>query len=117
MVDGRLRRLREDFREQRDHFLGLGQGLLTRERFFVREHLRRDEGIGIRDVLRNVEIEAPLDGSALGDNCLECSRSCSAFSGLHFALKRTTIIFSSWFWTQAFDNVTAQASPHEEVTS
>src|SRR2546428_14167670 len=34
------------------------------------------------------------------------ARSCSAFSGLHFALKRTTIIFSSWFWTQVFDNVT-----------
>jgi hypothetical protein len=73
VVDGRLRRLREDFREQRDHFLGLGQGLLTRESFLVREHLRRDEGIGIRDVSRNVEIEAPWDGAALGDNCLECS--------------------------------------------
>ena len=97
MVDGRLRLRREDFREQVDHFLDLGQSLLTRESFLVHEHLRRDEGVGIGDVSCNIEVEAPWDGSALGDNCLECSRSCSAFSGLHFALKRTTIIFSSWF--------------------
>jgi hypothetical protein len=73
VVDGRLRIPYEDFREQGDHFLGLGQGLLTRASFLVREHLHRDEGVGIRDISRNVEIEAPLDGSALGDNCLECS--------------------------------------------
>lgn len=90
---------------------------MTRASFLVREHLRRDEGIGIRDVLRNVEMEAPLDGSALGDNCRECSPELLRLLRLTLRFETDNDHFSPWFRTQAFDNVTAQASPHEEATS